>query len=842
MSKSFLVLFFKKEHPSFRLNAWRRAAKAVLWAEYGVLRLWPAAAILAAATGLALLGVVPQGVLPPVIFLAATVAAVTLLPPRVRRMPRRPDAAAAERRLERDSGHRHRPFAVLRDAPALADGTQAAVWGAHRARAEAALVHLRLHLPSAPLSGRDPYALRILAVLLLAAGIVAAGPNAPARLLAAFLPDIGGAAAAAPVLQAWLEPPAYTGMPPIFLPAEGGRVTVPAGAILHVSLTGGRFSPHLSGPDGRIAFATLGDESWQATGKISHGGTLIMSRFFHTVARWDLDVLPNEPPVARFAQAPGRAGKSLETKIPWQASQRWGVAGLIATLRPAGHPDLAPIILPIPLPGTPKDAHGALLSDLSPNPYAGVDMEATLTARDVSGQTGDSDTVHFTLPARAFSNGLARAIADLRRRLALHQETPEAAADDLDALAQTPKAFAGHAGVFLNTVAVAALLRQRDGATHVAEAQRRLWILALALDGALPEMSQEALNDAMAALQRAMQENRQGKLSAAELAQSIEKLRQALQQRLNDMARQAMRDGKLPKFDPAQQHYRMPSIDRMIQAMEKAAREGRTADAEARLQQLENMLQKLDHAKILSPEEARQAEQAAKEAKKQSGAVQDLVQREAGLMDRAQARAPRASPVPLQMQGLFPPPPPDPDQLEAQEESRSQDAQMQRALQQAVEALKGALQGGGGQVPAPLNDASRDMQRATEALTQGREPAARQAEAKTIDDLRKGGQDMQRQREQNAQMAVVPGARDEGEEGADEGTGGEDENGQVDPLGRPLKQGVGGRAADDNSVHVPDEMEQLRSRQIQEELRRRGADRQRPREELNYIDRLLKPF
>jgi hypothetical protein len=344
------------------------------------------------------------------------------------------------------------------------------------------------------------------------------------------------------------------------------------------------------------------------------------------------------------------------------------------------------------------------------------------------------------------------------------------------------------------------------------------------------------------ALQRAMEQNRQGKLSADELTKQIEKLREALSQRLNDMARQAMHDGKLPKFDPEQQHLSVPSIDRMIQAMEKAMREGRTADAEQRMQQLEKMLQQLGKAKILSPQEARQAEQAEREARARSNAVQDSIQREAGLMDRAQARAPRAAPSPYQMQGMFPPPPPDPDELEAQEESRSQDAATQRALRQVVEALKGALRNAGGQVPQGLQDAGTDMQVATDALTQGEEPSARAAEAKAIDDLRKGGQQMQRQREENSQMAIVPGARQQGEQDEEDGMEGGDEDGQHDPLGRPLKQGVGGRAADDNSVHVPDQREELRSHEIQEELRRRGADRQRRQEELDYINRLLKPF
>lgn len=72
------------------------------------------------------------------------------------------------------------------------------------------------------------------------------------------------------------------------------------------------------------------------------------------------------------------------------------------------------------------------------------------------------------------------------------------------------------------------------------------------------------------------------------------------------------------------------------------------------------------------------------------------------------------------------------------------------------------------------------------------------------------------------------------------GQDGED-NTQRDPLGRATKDGNAGRA-DSGDVHVPDQMEQARTRDIQTELRRRGADRSRPADELDYIDRLLKSF
>jgi hypothetical protein len=467
-----------------------------------------------------------------------------------------------------------------------------------------------------------------------------------------------------------------------------------------------------------------------------------------------------------------------------------------------------------------------------------------LTARDVSGQTGQSPAVRFKLPARDFKNGLARAIADLRRRLAMHFETPVEAADDLDALLQTGKGFSGHSGLFLNTAAAGALLRYNPSPEGVAEAQSRLWIIALALDGALPEASQAALDEARSALRHALQERKEGKISADELARQMQRLRQALQQRLQDMAQQAMKEGKLPRFDPTLQHFTAPALDRLMKQMEQAAREGRTADAQQKLEALERLLDKLKNARILSPQEAEQARQAAKEGRKQTGAVQDMVQREAGLMDRAESRAPRPSALPPEFaQGDQPPPPMNPDEMEANEESREADAATQRALHQALDALKSAF-GEGHKVPRSLDDASHDMEGATQALTQGEEPAARSAEAKAIDDLRKGGQQMAKDMQSGSEMAIVPGAGQPGDSGDEFGMepGGQDDDTQRDPLGRPLRQGTGGRAADDNSVHVPDEMEQGRSRAIQDELRRRGADRERPKRELDYIDRLLKTY
>ena len=174
-----------------------------------------------------------------------------------------------------------------------------------------------------------------------------------------------------------------------------------------------------------------------------------------------------------------------------------------------------------------------------------------------------------------------------------------------------------------------------------------------------------------------------------------------------------------------------------------------------------------------------------------------------------------------------------------------------------------------GQVPAALGEADNAMREAGQALAEGRDAAASSAQSKAIAALQKGGREMGQQMARQFGTGEQPG-EGEGEEGEGEGEGA---NGQAtgpgqgrpgqgqsasprpgdgqapgrrrsarrDPLGRPAQQGVGG-SEESGDIRVPDGMEQARTRALQDELRRRGAERTRPQPELDYIDRLLKPF
>jgi hypothetical protein len=62
---------------------------------------------------------------------------------------------------------------------------------------------------------------------------------------------------------------------------------------------------------------------------------------------------------------------------------------------------------------------------------------------------------------------------------------------------------------------------------------------------------------------------------------------------------------------------------------------------------------------------------------------------------------------------------------------------------------------------------------------------------------------------------------------------------RTDPLGRPVRSREYG---DDFTVKVPDEIDVQRARRVLEELRRRLGEPDRPRLELDYLERLLRGF
>lgn len=859
-----------------RLGVLRAAARLALLWEVLARALWPVLTVAGVMASLVLLGaasVVPPFLLPALLLGAC--GGLVWLGRRAWPASAWPDRVAAERRLERDSGLAHRPFATLRDRPAT-EGAAVWMWQAHRARAEVALGRLRLRAPDAALAVHDPRALRAGAMLLLGASLVVAGPQAGTRFAALVPSWPGSLLPPAPAIQAWIQPPAYTGLPPVFLPQGGGAVTVPAGSRLNVSITGAGAVPQVSVAGVALPVERLAQESFQGSGVVSQPGEVVISGRFSRLAGWDVKLLGNEAPRARWSRLPGRAGTSLATSLPWEAAQRWGVAALEARMRPRGRDDLPELRIPLPLPGTPKQASGEAKPDLSANPLAGVTMTARLHARDVSGQEADAAPAEFVLPARVFHHPLARAIIDLRQRLALHPEQASGAAAELAALGEAPVtppvAGLSAAGTMLNLAAAAAAIGAHPAEAAMGLVQARLWTLALALDGALPDTATAALDQAREALRRGLDDHAKGKMSDAELHQKLQALKDALGKRMDALARQAMKQGALQNFDPKTQHLSSSAMDRAIEKLERALKDGRMEDARQAMAQLNRMMDQLKNAHVMTPQEAQQRQEQAKQARQQTGAVQDMVQRETGLLDHAQQRAPlQGGPVPPQAgevgrQDLSPPTgtedpsaapnelpsvgggsPPKQDPRVGQAQAQERDARTQRALHRSLDVLQQGLAQSGQKPNKGFAEAGRAMGDAARALSGHDDPTSRDAVSRAIAALQQGGQQMSREQQgeggsESMQLSLQPGGQGEGQ-GTEEGEDGEGDGHagtRRDPFGRQVDGS--GAVGDDPQLRVPEEMEQGRSRVIQEELRRRGADRARPKSELDYIDRLLKPF
>ena len=361
-----------------------------------------------------------------------------------------PDDKAADRRLELASGLAHRPLAVLTDRPVA---WRRAVPIRHRSRCGrrtwrarcVRCARLRVGLPRPGLARRDPRALRAALVIALVAAFAIAGDDAPARLAQAMEPTLPrDIPPPATELQAWITPPAYTRLAPIFLKPDSGTVSVPAGARLTISVTGGSGTPTLALDGHSEPFRALDKASFQADRDLTEGGHLTVRRDGHELAAWNLAVVADQPPTAEWTDNPARAPGSQQTRLPWRASDDYGVVSLQAEMRLRDRPDAPPLVVSVPLPGgTPKSAHGVSQQDLTAHPWAGLPVIARLVARDALNQAGESREVEFVLPERPFQNPVARALMAIRRGLSLHPDDRASAVNGLDALMMAPDALGG---------------------------------------------------------------------------------------------------------------------------------------------------------------------------------------------------------------------------------------------------------------------------------------------------------------------------------------------------------------------------------------------------------------
>lgn len=881
--------------PGFRLA---QARAALLWERLGP-ALWAPLSVLGAFLALALLNllILLPGWLHAVALLALAAAFLLSLVVGVRRF-RAPAADEARRRLERDSGLSHRPLHALRDRPAGNDPMAQALWRLHQERARAAMRGLRVAWPGTEVPSHDRYALRALVILtLVVAGAVAWGDWRP-RVAAALTPRLdGGTATAAATLDLWINPPEYTGLPPVFLksgstatpgptpvaaaqgtatqgagqPSADQPVQVPQGSLVLARVTGGSGTPSLEAGDRTGPFEAVDSANFQVQSPVTGGTRISVTQGGRTLGSWPIQVVPDRAPIVAHANPPSAAERGA-LKLDYAARDDYGLTEVKAQIRlaPAVPPATATakdapaqdgaakkaedakadnaemLELALSLPGVrPKEAHSTAFQDLTAHPWAGMPVTVRLTATDGAGQTGRSEDAAITLPERTFNHPVARAIVNQRKILTRNpQGSRVQVARALAEISARPGTYGDDIVAFLAMRTAIARLMLDESAEAIPPLQQLMWETALRIEDGGLSLAEKDLRDAEKRLSEALDRN----ASDEELNRLMDELQAALDKFLDAMEQRMMealqRGEQLPMVPPemADQMTDRNDLQQMLDRMREMAQTGSRDAARQMLSQLQQMLENMRSGAMAQMNQQNGQQQ--NQTWEMMQQLQKLAQQQQQLLDQSF----RQSQESMDQQGQQGEQPrnrqpsqrrnQNGQQQNGQQNPGSPTLQKQAEQQEALRRQLGELmrrmgEQQGGEIPQPLGRAERAMRDAAQALQQGAPGAAVPSQTEAMEQLQQGMQGMAEQMAQQMMMGQGPAMM--GQQGQMPGQNGRGR----DPLGRrPSGYGM----QDSNDVKIPEQSELQRAREILDELRRRSGQYGRPQEERNYIDRLLKQF
>ena len=679
-------------------------------------------------------------------------------------------------------------------------------------------------------------------------GIIAAGADSFSRIGQALSPPLDTATLApAAELAIWITPPAYTQNPPVVLRKGGPKkaspgqgtpesattqsgsdpVRIPMGSEVLVQMTGGNDVPILQVGPLSIPFNRIETDAYHAETKLEPPGNgmtrLSVLQKGRNVASWGLTILEDQRPTVAFSDAP-ETSPQLRLRLPYEASDDYRLKSLAASIRrldgvamPNGS---AEIILRMPLPGGDKKAvKGKSNNDLISHVWAGLPVLVHFLATDKLDQTGISQVEPVILPERQFSNPVAKELFEIRKGLSIRKRDRMLAILKLDSVAEDPKRFDGHTGVYLGLrVARERLLRDLENAT-VTTVQEMLWHMALRLEEGV---AATAGNDLRAA-QRRLQEALDRDASPEELERLLNEVEKALQEFMQSLMRELQQRGQISPQDPDAQSLTSQDMQRLIDRARELMRQGSPKAARQLMAELKQMLENLREVlsrDVRQSEQSRQAHQALQD-------LRGLVQRQQRLLDETHRRAQKERDQR------------DQERIERSTEGRTEQDAIRKQLGQMMRKFGDMI----GQIPKGLGDAERAMKESEQALGQGRQGKSIGPQTQALEALRQGAQNSARA----LALRLGSGQQRFGRQGGRFGAFSRPRlrgmrQGNRDPFGRRIEEKEGTSGPTTGQVKIPDESEIQRARRILEELRRRAGDLWRPEIERNYIDRLLKRF
>lgn len=759
---------------------------------------------------------------------------------------RRPRRADVMRHLEKANKLDHRPLEALEDKIAFGDGDAAAqsLWALHRRQAIDASQGMGAGLADPKLSRRDPFAFRLAALLVLLAMTGLAGERAVPNIIQTLQPQFAPRTDLALVtVDAWITPPEYTSVAPVFLARTGdaeeaeSKTQVPIGSKLVIQVSGAEEPPQLHEGESETPFDTNGPRSHRIEMDLSESTGLTVSIDSEDIVAWQIGITPDNPPTAALSDRPIGLTERRSLELDYKATDDYGVVSLSMEIRRTEEKvegdEIISVGISAPEVGE-RDVTGATFVNLLEHIWAGDQVYAELKVEDAIGQTTYSEPLQFVLPERDFQHPVARALIDQRKILALGG--PEIAADvgyDLQAIGQAKEIYGGDVVVYMGLSLIHRRLADDRNGLPDEETIRKmvdlLWDLALRLEDGDLSVAERRLREAERALAEAIERG----ASEEEIDQLMSELQEALNEYMRAMAQETLRQMQEGDFsqnpmDEDAQTLAQSDIDAIMDRIRELLQQGQKEAAQRLLQQLQRMMENLQAGVTNRPSPE------AMEAMEMLEGMQQLMQGQQELLDRTFRNSQESD----QMKGHNQNNQNQSGQNLQQGDSRSgsgprgADAALQEALRQQLGDIRKRYEQMMGNSPQSFGQADREMRRSSDALRQDAPGEAVGPQGRALDQMREAARSAQ-----EAFMERYGSQMGQGQQAQGQGS-----QTPPDPFNRRQGQTGIGTENDSSDVNIPTDGELKRAREIRDELRRRSSDRDRPQPELEYLERLLNPF
>ena len=541
--------------------------------------------------------------------------------------------------------------------------------------------------------------------------------------------------------------------------------------------------------------------------------------------------------------------------------------------------------------GTPTQIQESASLNLTEHRYAGQSVWLQLEAKDNLGQTAHSIPQKHILPKQIFINPLAKAIIEQRKMLLLSDQpyhplkpaqtktiddfknTPVFAIENIKehlgrapkeikklarmmrATLDVPKTYFQDASVYLSLQYVLSRIQRAQQKQDLTALDAILWSIAQKVEFGNLANALKALKTAEENLSNALVQNN----SEREIALSFERYQNAVKRYLRVLAQNALKNNRIQKGENSSAAFSGNQFSEILKAIQDAYQLGLNRDARFTAQKLTEMLEKMKLSLQLGSGEGNGDDlfdeiladllqglgEAISQQRDLNNKTKQLAENEthANNNKKNQNTANTSEPTFENKTKTTPNEQTDQALSEKQTDAKIKNGgesskktpsssptgqknpsfepgfnhnrqieNFQRALIKEIESLQEKSVD-----PKALHQALTEMEKSANALAQKDYKTALHAQNKALETLRAI-------REKLVKQALNPSPKKQ------------NESGEYDPLGRSLN------AEGFDLDEALDEKALQRAREILEELKKRRQNPNRPQEEINYLERLLKRF